>query len=324
MSDAETAFSTAFAKAGSCLGSETICEAIAKNCATAVRNALPDVGPSTCESARLRAAGKKAAGQIKCNAKAAAKDAAVDVDCIQKAEAKYQAAFARTSGCSGDENTVGLVVDEQCVSAVRGDSTGVCDSAFGAYAITGDTNGTPWRFRLEALDATCNVFDVLENSSPGIPATGDPALGALAFTAELQRLIQTAGSGFIAPDTGTNELEVLRPEAVELRLFGGSIGGPLLLADATGITINPTVTRTAGNSTCPVVRQCGDTYPSCDGTCPPGQQCVADTIDPPYGCLCVTPPAPCGATAPACNGACAAGFCTSFDGGATCVCYEVP
>jgi len=126
------------------------------------------------------------------------------------------------------------------------------EGASSAYLVEGDTNGTPWRFRVEALDDSCHVIEVAEGSSPGIPANGDPVAGALAFTAEVQRLINEADTGIVAPITETNVLEVMAAGAAEVQLFGGELDGKLFLADAAGITINPRVAQIAGTSTCPV------------------------------------------------------------------------
>src|SRR5262249_9712835 len=81
-------------------------------------------GPSTCEAARLRAAGKKAAGELVCNAKAAANGLSVDAACIQKVEGKFHTAFMKTPQCTGDETTVAHAVDRDCVEAVRADADG--------------------------------------------------------------------------------------------------------------------------------------------------------------------------------------------------------
>jgi hypothetical protein len=120
----EHKYTAAFAKAGSCSGDRTICDCLAENCAIAVRVALPDAGPSHCESARLRAAGKKAAGKLSCNAKAAARGLTVDRACIQKVEARYRAAFAKTTGCTGDQATVETIANQRCVGEVGADPTG--------------------------------------------------------------------------------------------------------------------------------------------------------------------------------------------------------
>jgi len=97
----EGKYATAFSKAETCSGDQTVRECLAENCATAIRGDLPDPGPSRCEAARLKAASKTAGDKLTCNAKAAAKGAMVDPACIQKAEAKYQAAFAKATGCGG-------------------------------------------------------------------------------------------------------------------------------------------------------------------------------------------------------------------------------
>jgi len=114
----------AFSKAGSCAGFQDNCETVAQDCASMVRANLPDAGPSNCEAARLKAAGKKAAAKMSCNASAAGKGLTVDPACIQKVEATYQAAFGKTTGCTGDQQTVETTVDQSCVSAVGADPTG--------------------------------------------------------------------------------------------------------------------------------------------------------------------------------------------------------
>jgi hypothetical protein len=120
----EAKYARAFAKAGTCSGDQATCECIAEHCATFVGLALPDAGPDDCESARLRAAAKKASDELNCSAKAAMRSVPVDSACIQKAEARYQKAFARTTGCSGNQATVEATVDQRCVTAVGADPTG--------------------------------------------------------------------------------------------------------------------------------------------------------------------------------------------------------
>jgi hypothetical protein len=123
-------------------------------------------------------------------------------------------------------------------------------AASGAYEVVGDTDGSGWRFRLEALDASCQVIDVAEGSSTGIPATGDPVTGALVFTAAMQDLVNAAGSDFVAPTTGTNVLDIYHPTATEFWLLGGDLTGAL--TRVFGLTsLNPTIERIEGTSSCP-------------------------------------------------------------------------
>jgi hypothetical protein len=117
-------YAAAFTRSGACSGDREICECLAENCAIAVREALPDLGPSKCEAARLRAAGKVAAGKLRCNARANARGSPVDTDCIRKVEARYQSAFGRTTGCTGDQATVQTIANLRCVSDLGGDPTG--------------------------------------------------------------------------------------------------------------------------------------------------------------------------------------------------------
>ena len=95
-------FVTAYDKPGACGNpSSSVCESIADDCQTKVRMALPDgdgTNPSVCESKRLKAAGKKASGKLKCYAKAAAKGQPVDSapgGCLDKASTKFMTAFKR-------------------------------------------------------------------------------------------------------------------------------------------------------------------------------------------------------------------------------------
>ncbi len=85
---------------------------------------------------------------------------------------------------------------------------------------------------------------------------------------------------------------------------------------------------TAAGSTCKCVSPsapCGDTYPTCNGVCPVGEECVAGT-DWQYGCGCIAVGAsPCGGeTAPMCSGGSCVidqqcesigGFCRCFPDG---------
>jgi len=158
-------YTTAFGKAGSCGGETTVCDCLATKCATVVRGDLPDAGPSKCEAARLKAATKKAAAKLVCNAKAAAKGIAVDTDCIQKAEAKYQMAFGKTLGCGGDQTTVETAVDQQCVAAVGADAAGG-----GIVGTLCPTSGQPCQSYQDCCGSTC---DLTTGTCGCIPTGGD-------------------------------------------------------------------------------------------------------------------------------------------------------
>jgi hypothetical protein len=159
----ETKYGTAFAKAGSCGGDQALCECLAENCATLVRAALPDNGK--CEATRLKAAGKKASGKLACNSKAAAKGLTVDSMCIQKLEAKYQAAFAKATGCTGDQNAVETTVNQSCVSDLGADPTGggtvgaICASCTAVTTTTTNTTAAGASTTTSTMPPTvcCNV-----------------------------------------------------------------------------------------------------------------------------------------------------------------------
>jgi hypothetical protein len=127
-------YGTAYDKPGPC-GAPTkdICEALADDCRDSLRAALPDGdpnSPSKCESARLKAAGKKAGAKLTCYAKAAIKDSAVDSapgGCLARADAKFTAAFNKVSGCTGDNSAQAIesLIDDKCVGQlVAVDGTG--------------------------------------------------------------------------------------------------------------------------------------------------------------------------------------------------------
>src|ERR1700731_3984685 len=88
-------FSTAFGKAGACVGDETTCEDKADACETNVAAAMTDTFPSRCEAAKRKAAGKLAKGALSCYAKAAATATAVDMACVLKARDKFIAAKSK-------------------------------------------------------------------------------------------------------------------------------------------------------------------------------------------------------------------------------------
>ena len=133
-------FQPAYDKPGACGNpTSTVCEAIADDCQTKVRMALPDgdgTNPSVCESKRLKAAGKKASRKLKCYAKAAAKGQPVDSapgGCLDKASMKFNTAFIAQSGCTGDGNETGIetLIDNECVNQLvtvdgMGNVIGIC------------------------------------------------------------------------------------------------------------------------------------------------------------------------------------------------------
>jgi hypothetical protein len=115
----EDKFSAAFTKAdakGACPGTASAVEASVDQCVNDVVALVP--GADKCSGAKLKAAGKKAAGKLACNAKATAKAIAVDPACLTKAEGKYGAAFGKAGACTGDQAAVESDVDDECVAAV--------------------------------------------------------------------------------------------------------------------------------------------------------------------------------------------------------------
>ena len=149
-------FQPAYDKPGPCGNpSSSVCELIADDCQTKVRMALPDgdgTNPSVCESKRLKAAGKKASGKLKCYAKAAAKGQPVDSapgGCLDKASTKFMTAFNAQSGCTGDgnETSIETLIDNECVNQLvtvdgMGHATGICAAVATTTTTTTSTTTT--------------------------------------------------------------------------------------------------------------------------------------------------------------------------------------
>ena len=149
-------FQPAYDKPGPCGNpSSSVCELIADDCQTKVRMALPDgdgTNPSVCESKRLKAAGKKASGKLKCYAKAAAKGQPVDSapgGCLDKASTKFMTAFNAQSGCTGDgnETSIETLIDNECVNQLvtvdgMGHVTGICPTGATTTTTTGAATTT--------------------------------------------------------------------------------------------------------------------------------------------------------------------------------------
>lgn len=115
---------------------------IAKSFAVAVALAALCSAPayaaaSKCSSAKLKEAGKKAAGKAGCSAKAVAKANPVDSECIQKAEGKYVAGWANAESkgdclSTGDETAIEAKVDAfvaELNSSLGGPGPSKCTSA---------------------------------------------------------------------------------------------------------------------------------------------------------------------------------------------------
>lgn len=94
-------------------------KAIVDSAVAAFLAALPDGGTDegrACAASKLGATGKKASGELACQAKAANKGTTVDPLCLGKAEGKFEKAFSKADlkgGCAdpGDFSTVEPLVD---------------------------------------------------------------------------------------------------------------------------------------------------------------------------------------------------------------------
>jgi len=114
---ASSKFSTAFGKAGACIGDETTCEGTADDCEANVATAMTEGFPSKCEAWKRKAAGKLARGELGCYAKAARTGSPVDGTCIAKARNKFSAAVAKAGACP-DGGSPQTLVESNCVDPV--------------------------------------------------------------------------------------------------------------------------------------------------------------------------------------------------------------
>ena len=158
-------FTTSFAKAGTCAGEESDCTVIVdESCIPAVQQLLPDGGPSKCEAARLKAAGKRASAAILCYTKNPATLAA----CQTKANAKFLSAFGKVIGCGGDgqADAVASSVDASCVNAVV---TADVDGTVTALCVTTTTTSTT------TTSSTITTTTTTSTSTTTIPCAPQPA-----------------------------------------------------------------------------------------------------------------------------------------------------
>ncbi|HYC55255.1 MAG TPA: C-type lectin domain-containing protein, partial [Candidatus Binatia bacterium] len=124
---ADQKFLDALAKAeagGACGGSASTCDCLIDDCTAAVLASLPDAGPNGCEGSRLKAAGNLAKDLMLCNTKAASSGAAVDGECITGKIEKFEKAFAKTTGCTGNAEDVVATVRSVCIRALDADDSG--------------------------------------------------------------------------------------------------------------------------------------------------------------------------------------------------------
>jgi cysteine-rich repeat protein len=121
-------FAPAYTKAdakGACTGRPEDLENTVDLCVSNVAGLVPS-GTDTekCTSAKLKAAGKGAAGRLNCYSKAVAKPGlTVDLACLQKASDGVTTAFGKADAkgaCPGDPAAVNAQVNGSCVLAVEG------------------------------------------------------------------------------------------------------------------------------------------------------------------------------------------------------------
>jgi cysteine-rich repeat protein len=135
-------FSSAFGKAGSCIGDEMSCEDIADACESTVSTALTDTFPSKCEAAKRKAAGKLASGELGCYAKAAVKGVGLDSGCILKAQARFAGAVSKAGSCPDGGSPQALVESHCVMPAVTTDGSGMVTDVCPTTTTTTTTTST--------------------------------------------------------------------------------------------------------------------------------------------------------------------------------------
>jgi hypothetical protein len=73
--------------------------------------------PSRCESAKRKAAGKLARGELRCYAKAAFKKTAVDATCVSRVANRFSIAVSSAGACP-DGGGLQALVEDRCVARV--------------------------------------------------------------------------------------------------------------------------------------------------------------------------------------------------------------
>ena len=126
---AQLKFTTAFAAADSFVQPPPPCEGTASNVQNAIDSCINNVqtditGSGKCQASKFKAAGKKAAGKLKCYQKAPTAPSN-DPDlmaCLQKATDKFHASVVKAEAdgaCAGTESTIETDIDTLCVTSVK-------------------------------------------------------------------------------------------------------------------------------------------------------------------------------------------------------------
>lgn len=188
----ELKFGPAFTKAdlkGACIGDPTVVEASINSDGPPPSGCIPDVTaviPATnqmittpfpkCTSAKLKAIGKGAGGELNCYSKAVSKNLDVDQACLQKARDGVTTAFGKADvkgACPGDPNAANATSDENCVVLVNGEikgkaplvcGNGVIEPSIGETCDDGALNGTPG----DSCPSNCKVASCTPQSGTSL------------------------------------------------------------------------------------------------------------------------------------------------------------
>jgi hypothetical protein len=196
-------FSTAFARAGACVGDEARCEDIADSCDSAVAALLTDTFPSTCEATKRKAAGKVAARELGCYAKAASREAALDTSCLTKAQAKFATALSKAGTCP-DGGSPQATIEQDCVQpAVTTDGGGMVTAVCPTTTTTTTTTST-----------TTTTTGATATTTTTLPACSNSAFPTCGGTCDVGEVCQAIAFASGTGDVGLSTCACLQSSAV--------------------------------------------------------------------------------------------------------------
>ena len=257
---ASSKFSAAMAKYTGCSGTALDCEMAADDCERNIRVALPDgaiaATASQCEASRLKAAGKKARGILKCYAQAALHGVAIDTapgGCVDNVETEFSTAFGRTSGCTGDETTIENDVHSNCVDNVASldDMGKVIDNLCPVVSATTTTSVPSTTTSTTQTPTTKTTTSTTTTTRPPTTTTTQPSTTTTSTTTTTRPPTTTTST--------TTTTTTTRP--------------PTTTTTTTTTTTRPPATTTTTQPTC----QCHDVCTAGAAECPTGcsDPCVA-------------------------------------------------
>jgi hypothetical protein len=249
-------------KAGGCPGDATEALAGATACVATIDAAT--AGDAACAARKLKAAGKLAAGASGCAKKAAVKGIAIE-GCLSKVAQRYAKAMAkadRKGSCTGTTAEIEAAV-EAC--GVAEPPPTACTGGAGFATCDGSC----------PAGLTCRPYEVFENGAPA--ETGCSC-------------VDLAGPACDGTVCGVDQHCPDPTEVCERWLTGDPLG-------CDHVICQPALTTPTTLPPREMLECDGGEFPTCGGTCPPGERCQAAqaTLEGFHvfaGCICVDPRGP--------------------------------